>query len=1624
MTNRITKIKQDLRAYAKRCKDVHYTEGLVITFLITGMLFATRNLFSASAGTSIANQKQAISTSIKTIHQKVKATRKENDKLLKSTNLELIQLMEQGDHVVKAPWSSWQYGINYMNNNWNGTYKGRGDKKAKYPYEGKFERDTNEFNRYVTPESPNYNLLSRGRNLRSASSSNRSEIKSGYGIASNIRQPEPIVTLELTAGIKPRNISKEAITIPAKTAVTPKLPKAIDFAPPKPTVSKPDVPNLPAPPTFNIQLGSYCNYMEGCGFGTNGDGYGSSASHIGVPRSYFSGSTGNSITISDNNPSLRHGWANDTGGNSALLFSYFDVTGGTGGHSVLNSDLTVTSINPLNAAQKTLETGAGRPYNSQKFLVGGSRIATLDNVNDATLENKGLINLVGPLVVGFEVQTDTHVNGFGTRKVINNGTITDGAETGTLLDNYLAKGASEDLFLATGLGGPNKIKITRTNEGYTGYKVGLILTMENNDTRANSKYILENSKIIKFNGEKSIGIQIFAPGSISNVEVSNNGTGTNGIFIGGKDSYGMKWSSRVSTTSTMNNTGIINISGDNGNDNSLSSGIAVIENQSYGGANSIRAYQGKVTNNGTINVSGGKANTGMVLIVDAGDNVTNTSNGTINVDSKAKKQNIAIRVEKGSTATDAPGTPKAINNGKIYLSGDSSMGLVSNDADITNSAGAKIETVSGKTIINGIGIVNKGGNLENNGKIELKGTGDSNNVGIYMTKGTNIPTGTSTGDITVTGNGSTGVLITNGTLSYESGDIKVQGNGVTGMIIGDDKTETATVNRTSGTASSITVNNGTTSAGVYTDSAGKKRGSYGIIVGKNSIFNNKYTKVTANVTGKESIGIYAGEVSKVTIGEHNVKAYDGAVNYDASDSSEITLNGTGNAETGKKSLLFYNGEHGTGKISINSHMDATIKGDTDVNKRGTAFYYVGSGNKFDSTAITNWATDNFGGTLSNLYLTMDSGSRLFIAQNVKMDLTDTTASGFSTYTGAHITDNGMKSFMLYLSELSINNHVNLDNASDPYNQLEISNSKITNENTKTITGTKVDQVAMAQENNSGLYTRDKVKLTNKGSINLSGTGSTGMYTKFGEIINDTTGQMQLGDNSTAMYGTYDSQLTNKGNITIGSSSTGMYSEGSTTNAGFIKNDIAGIIKAVGSDSVAISYKPDVTLAAGTILENAGNIKMTGDRNTAIYATGTPAYTAKNSGTITLGDSASMKNPNVSIYTDSKNVTMENAGSITSGNNTIGMYGYKAENSGNITIGNTGIGIYSQSGDVNLTSGNIKIGNDEAVAVYAAGTGQSITNSGTTLNIGDNSIGIVNVGTGNKIISTNTVPTLNLGNKAIYIYNNKTATVVNNTNLTALGNENYGIYSAGTVTNTGDIDFSSGIGNVGIYSINGGIATNSGVISVGTSDISPSNPDDRKYSLGMAAGYRTTDSGTVINNGTINIKGNDSIGMYATGNGSVARNGAAGTINLGADGTVGMYLDEHAKGYNDGVIQTIPTVAGQKPKAVVGVVVRKGATLYNTGTIHIESPDGIAMFQANGGIIHNTGTITLGASGAAENGETERGTPGTATSKEAGAVKIDAPKGAAEATITVNGIPVTPEAVTLKRYADIITWNVY
>lgn len=157
MNNNLRNIEKNLRAFIKRCKEITYTKGLLFTFLMTGSFSQVNG--KAKKDETTGNQRKQIENSIGDMKKLFKDARYENNKLLKSSNLELIQLMEQGDHVVKSPWSSWQYGINGFFSHWGGTYRGRGDKSEKYPYNGIYERSTYSFDRYTSPYSDSYNFL-------------------------------------------------------------------------------------------------------------------------------------------------------------------------------------------------------------------------------------------------------------------------------------------------------------------------------------------------------------------------------------------------------------------------------------------------------------------------------------------------------------------------------------------------------------------------------------------------------------------------------------------------------------------------------------------------------------------------------------------------------------------------------------------------------------------------------------------------------------------------------------------------------------------------------------------------------------------------------------------------------------------------------------------------------------------------------------------------------------------------------------------------------------------------------------------------------------------------------------------------------------------------------------------------------------------------------------------------------------------------------------------------------------------------------------------------------------------------------------------------------------------------
>ena len=1509
MTNELRQLAKDLKAFAKRCKEFKYTESALFAFPLLGL---TSFAETSTTDKAIQNQRQEISTSIGDMRQQFRKIKTENDKLMKDYNLELIQLMEQGDHVVKSPWSSWQYGANTILNDWHGSYKGRGDKKEKYPYEGILERSSDPYERNVSTDSKNYSLLSKTTNVKSASSNNRQGMK-GYGIASTKAVKEPIVGFEVSAGIRPKTVNKSPITIAAKTANVPQLPNTISFVPPKvelPTIipTTPNTPSVTAPGTGN-GYEKFVGSLAGSGYDT--------VATVAVNEINKKGNDKGVITVTTDNTSS---------------FSY-------GGATAYKTKLKTEDV---------------------KFLASGaSSFVYNTDIPETSYQSFAFAKLVEGINVDID-NVKINYNGVG----YNGG-------TGYAYSNWLFHTDGHNGRQSGGGGDSNWIIGSGAEINIAGK--GLTMWTSQRHWGADNTYIsFQNNGDIAIGGDHNIGWIA--------------------LNIGGEHKQQYFW----------NKSGNITLSG---NDNTLAYIIAQTPSNNNGGWHFI--------NDGDITLSG--ANQSGIVVGTTYDNYkessimlnkpikitgtdsvgiylprfVNLAGGDVFSTSQSDNKQLALGTE--DSTTNKTTTKESVI--KLNLSGSNNVGAYFNyngstgfelkdytlEADGTNDT--LIYVKDGKVTLS-----NK--NSSNNvNKINING--GTKNVGVYTESPKDLETGAT-------------ITLTNATESVglyaknSSGTIKN-----TGKISGTGLTKSmGVVSEAAGTATTIT-NEGEVDV--------EGTGVVGLVAkGTGATLKSEGANSKIKATGNSSAAVYSDDYGTVTLKGGSVDAEGGAIDLYANNNGTINVSDSGTAtaiNTGQKSLAFMTANGG--KINFVSATTATIQGGATAPDRGTAFYYTPSGlTVTPGTASTygsfsNLGTDlgtAFNGSLGNLTLDMQNGSRLMIASNINASLTNTTdASIRAALPGLHINGTDYKTAMLYLSYLNVDKNVNLDNATDDYNKLEISNSSV--ENNSTMTGTQAGQVAIAQENiYNNPFNINWVTLTNNGTINLSGANSTAMYAKSGIIKN--TNDITVGDSSTGIYGTDNSQISNTGVITIGSDSTGMYYDdarnSTTTTTGMTNN---GTIRSAGNNSVGMSYNHIGSNA--TTFENAGTIELTGDKNTGMYAAGDPGYDAKNSGTIKLGNSASLNNPNVALYTnDTTNATkLINTGTIESGANTIGIFGNKSENSGNITVGDGAIAIYSQQGNVDLTGGTIKLGGNEAVGVYTVGSGQTVTNSGTDFDIADTSYGFVNVGSGNTINSTK--PNLTLGNDAVYIYSNDTSgTVTNSSHVTSTGDKNYVIYSAGNVTNTGNMDLSSGVGNVGIYSIKGGNAVNSAVISVGASDVT-----NNAYSIGMAGGYGTTDTGHVTNNGTINVNGDYGIGMFASGAGSTATN--TGNIVLNGNNTTGIYADNGATAINTGSIST----GSGSYSNVVGVYLGQGSTLNNTGSITIDGSNAVGVYL-KGGTIANYGNITVNGSSNPDDTVYTFTTP--ATGKGVGGALINAPAGATSATITINGVPQTP--VTVNTFA--------
>ena len=770
----------------------------------------------------------------------------------------------------------------------------------------------------------------------------------------------------------------------------------------------------------------------------------------------------------------------------------------------------------------------------------------------------------------------------------------------------------------------------------------------------------------------------------------------------------------------------------------------------------------------------------------------------------------------------------------------------------------------------------------------------------------------------------------------------------------------------------VTIDNGIS----ITSNAGKGLAQAAL---KNTVDNSKTAYInngTVNITGANS-GSIALKVDHGTIENNGLVSMTDGIGLYGSSGSKISNNANG-------------------KISISSPSQNGI---------GIAGFLTGtSAQEYGTDKLISNLIATGGGNLPSTVKTID------ITNNGEIEISGKAVGIYADNTTSKIAGSKIAGF---------DNHVTKENA-------------VVNNNATLSFG----------DDSVGIYAKKAiVNLSGTGKDDISvGTKGIGVYTE---------------DSSVNLLTDYGFQIKDKG--------VGLYAKNTDTSTGTMNVRYTGAVNKVGTGAYfevtgsPITNKLNINVdnvsnaqtgmigiyAAGGTFTNEGNVKVT-NTNTLGFGIISSGANVTNKGDITLEDTLNQDKANIGMYTAGSD-SLKNIGKITVGKNGIGIYGKNFSNGDSATlpnstieVGENGIGVYTEAGtgeNIKLESGSIKAGKD-GVGVYAVGNGGTITANNTfSMTLGDGSsdadkgaFGFVNVGSNNKIYSD--ISNVTLQNNSIYIYSKDTSgtltnpQIINNTNITATGKNNYGIYSAGYVVNNGNMNLSAGTGNVGVYSVDGGTIENrNGAITVGGSV-----PVNDEYGIAMAAGYTWTKkdllkpisqrpvetTGNIINRGTINVNGQYSLGMYASGNGSTAKN--YGTISLNANNTTGMYLTDKAVGHNYG---TITNAAGVKD--VTGVVVKNGAKFINeaTGVVSLNATNALGILRTKDegetlGIIENYGTFNITGDGSEVEKVSESKDLNKSLGKGKDKISIDVPAGATTGTIKLNDIIQSPEIVETKK----------
>ena len=1640
MNGTLRRIEKELRNIAKRYKNIKYSKSLLLSFLVTGAFsYGNEENFNSRESESTKQARLDLNNSIDEMKQVFREAKKENDKLIKKSNFELVQLMEQGDHVVKSPWASWQTGANYMYSKWNGTYKGRGNKIADE----------------IITENTTVSFDSLAKNIAVPN------LKSTrYGSTDLNIVEEPNASVSVTTRITPVIIDKTT-TRKSQEPYVFRLPyfEAREIGTPSiPTVNAPNITvsgfaDFPGR-WINGVAGRYSYWHTNNGIGnTDGNLYQTSVEKGEVLKRR--GGTVNRIQLKNYqrgqiqvrpvnvDVGVEPPENTDIAGDVPTFFmSLEDIP-----YSYFGKNSKLSLINENNNIDGQIfihfETEGNTTDKFDKLKTDG-HISTeefneirkytddTDFKNDQGGElyhvNRGTVELGG---TGIRYVQTTFAGGMGQRvNLVEN--------RGNIISMNYEEGNTKTHSNAIFLYGPD------TGTGYTG-----------------TQHIYANNKTGKISmyGEKGY-LAVFTASStlargdvsfINDGEANLYGRNSVGLFIT-KDARG-----KLSQKSNFIMNKPINLQGDN------TTGL-YIENSGDGIKNDRNTARF---------VIGAKDNTAIPAYVPENSLLNAANSKEANHNKAGGDENLAEEIVGIYLNNPTAELHVKVPQLEIEKFAKKSIGIFSKDGEVKVTDG-NIELKGGE---DNIALYANGGKIDYTGDINVnKSTlagakGNANGVG-------NMAVFAASPNNYVKVNGDIN-MDTRDTVAIYSDNTKVDLNGKLDIKLKPESTgkNIAIYAKNSSATSPVTVqtnqskieidgkkDDGTiTNQGLalYVEQGGQ------IIANGTSLTDGLYMKVTNGGSAIVSDGATS-----------NVQAKYSTIDYDGNGYALYTKN-NGNIDVRNAKINLY------GK-STGFERSGDLTDPFTMNLTDAKFY--AHSNDVSIMSLKNIPSLNFStlaGTFFSGYL---GGAEVYGASGAK-NYKIATIDGIGAF---NIDSNYDKSRALNPANEGTNDYVLT-------RHLLMQRAKInlkSGNNVRAILSSS-DIADLGEQTAVGLanYVGDEINLETNTSVNVDrtdkasgavGVGSVGLFADGGRVnvasgatINVEKENNFVNGSSVGIYASNGAAVSNAGTVNVGGKgSIGILSmtrridaDGNPLPGGstlFLRNESTGVINMDGESAIGMYFLNNHSYSSNPVNRghNYGVINMSGNNAIGILSTGGQVYnmntininsdqggigiyaTAGTDDTphssdigsdigavINLKSSVSKDNPNIGIFSeiskDGYGSNLSNSGDIIGGDNNYGIYGvYIWHDTGKIKLGNNSVGIFGLANvvgspsEVNVTDGEIEVGNNSK-GIFVSGSAAANVINGAKMTIGDNSFAYVldtkeipaDPITGTPVIQSvlesNSTDETKLGNNSIFIYSSdKTALITNNTPLRTTGNKNYGIYASGEISNLADMDFSAGIGNVGILNVrdigsttskavNGQLgAANQPTITVGKSDVINEN-----YSIGMAAGYLDKDgvlkqTGHVENYGKIDVVGEGGIGMYAAGSGSMAINHVGAEINLSGQDSIGMYLTDSAIGENYGTIRTAPN---NTKDGIVGVVANNNAVIKNYGTIEIKGEGNTGILLANGGDNEGNDPVNLdGAEGVVR----KRIEP---TGKKINGVEIVAP-GNGTATIKRNGKPVVPTLV--------------